>query len=517
MSDPALEESLPKPGQLLAGKYRVERLIAAGGMGAVLKAHHEVLDQAVAVKVMRPEIAGNADAAARFLREARAAAKIASDYVARVTDTGTLEDRTPFMVMELLEGEDLDARLDAEPRLPVATAVDIAVQALAGLEAAHALGIVHRDLKPSNLFLVKRAGGSVRVKLLDFGISKVVHETELSLKAGATTSAGAMLGTPRYMSPEQVSSAKSVDHRTDLWAMGLILYEALTGTYPFHGENPGEVLAAILTQPVPRLSSLRPDVPLELERAVHQAIARRREERFSSARDMIVALRRFASPRVQSLLLELEDAAPFAKTSPYIEVPTERTGQTPRRATPDGGAAGAPAAARTAATRIEPAPSPDAPEGGDLPSDLGPRAARVPTATESGVTLGGGARRGGRWAVTAAAVAGVAAVAGIGWLFLARDTPERGAASATARSPASADERARAGQQEAPTQTWTSLVVAPSSAAPTTTPSASAPAASAAPPAGSTARPAAAPPGGQATPRTTAQPKGTGGILTSRD
>lgn len=311
-------------GATVAGKYRIEALIASGGMGAVLRAHHEVLDQTVAIKVMRPELASAREAAQRFLREARAAAKIASDYVCRVTDVDLLEDLTPYMVMEHLHGQDLEGIVEGPDEVSVTDAVDYTMQALAGLEAAHAIGVVHRDLKPSNLFLVSRADGTKRIKVLDFGISKVMDGESGGLKAGATTSTEAILGTPRYMSPEQISSAKDVDARTDVWAMGLILYELLGKHYPFEGESAGAVLASVLTTDPPPLRKLRRDVPPELHTAVHRCLAKDREHRHASARELLDELGPFASRRVQALLLrnEIDDPATGDAALDPAEMPT---------------------------------------------------------------------------------------------------------------------------------------------------------------------------------------------------
>ncbi|NUP12246.1 MAG: protein kinase [Polyangiaceae bacterium] len=309
--DDDLVRSLPvQPGMVIAGKYRVERFLAAGGMGAVLRAHHEILDKPVAIKIIRPELATRTELAQRFLREARAAAKISSDYVARVTDVDLLDGKTPYMVMDFLDGEDLHDAMVAQGKMPVGLAVDIVLQALMGLDAAHAKGVVHRDLKPSNLFLERRDDGSRRVKLLDFGISKVIEgEGDDGLKAGATTSAGQMLGTPRYMSPEQVTSAKSVDHRTDLWAIGVILYEMLTGTYPFDGSSSGQILANILTTSVPPLRERREDASLELEAVLSRCLAKDRSDRFPGVRTMMAALAPFASKRMRALVAEYEEVA----------------------------------------------------------------------------------------------------------------------------------------------------------------------------------------------------------------
>jgi serine/threonine-protein kinase len=315
--DQELAETLPvKPGMVIGGKYRVERLLAAGGMGAVLVAHHEILDRPVAIKLVRPELSAHAEIVQRFLREARAAAKIASDYVARVTDVDLLEQKTPYMVMELLVGRDLLDTMDGQPRMPLATAVDITLQALMGLSAAHAKGIIHRDLKPSNLFLEQREDGTVRVKLLDFGISKVIEgEAQKGAKSGATTESGQMLGTPRYMSPEQISDSKTVDPRTDIWAMGVILYEMLTNVYPFEGDTAGSILSNILTRPVQPLRELRPDVPAEVEQILESCLAKKREGRPASAAELVRMLAPFASRRMQALVLAHDDPAALEPTS----------------------------------------------------------------------------------------------------------------------------------------------------------------------------------------------------------
>jgi serine/threonine-protein kinase len=241
------------PGTLLAGKYRVERLLGQGGMGWVVEATHVQLEQRVALKFMHAKnSAENPDAVARFLREARAAARIQSEHIARVFDVGTLEGGEPYLVMEFLEGQDLEGLLREKGKLPIAQVVEIALQACEGLAEAHAKGIVHRDLKPANLFLARKTDGSTRVKLLDFGISK------LAPQAGAPdqgmTSTQTLMGSPLYMSPEQLRSTKNVDRRADLWSMGIILYEMLGGRSPFEADTLPEVCARIMAEPPPGLS-----------------------------------------------------------------------------------------------------------------------------------------------------------------------------------------------------------------------------------------------------------------------
>jgi serine/threonine-protein kinase len=259
------------PGTVLAGKYRVERLLGEGGMGWVVVATHLHLEQRVALKFMHAGHAGNQpEAVARFIREARAAARVQSEHVARVSDVGTLDNGAPYLVMEYLEGHDLDAELRKNRAMPPAQVVDLALQACEGLAEAHAAGIVHRDLKPANLFLARKNDGSVRVKLLDFGISK------LAPLAGASdvgmTSTQALMGSPLYMSPEQLRSSKNVDRRTDIWSMGVILYEMLSGNAPFEAETLPEVCSRIMAEPPPPLRQVKSDVPAPLEAVVMRCL-----------------------------------------------------------------------------------------------------------------------------------------------------------------------------------------------------------------------------------------------------
>ncbi len=230
---------------ILAGKYRLERMLGEGGMGMVFAATHLQLEQRVALKFMRTDPGQHADAVARFLREARAAARIQGEYIARVFDVCTLDDGSPYIVMEYLEGQDLEGLLPLRRALPVEQIVDLAVQACFGLAEAHAKGVIHRDLKPANLFLTRLSDGSVRLKLLDFGISKIVPAA--GAQDPSTTHAQLVLGSPLYMSPEQLRSSTNVDPRADIWSMGVILYEMLSGALPFDGDLLPEVCARIMT------------------------------------------------------------------------------------------------------------------------------------------------------------------------------------------------------------------------------------------------------------------------------
>ncbi len=254
-------------GDVIAGKYRVDRLLGVGGMGVVVAAHHLQLDEKVAIKLLRPEAMTTPEAVARFDREARAAVKIKSEHVARIIDVGRLDSGAPFMVMEYLEGTDLAGWLAQHGRLPIDQAVEFVLQACEAIAEAHALGIVHRDLKPANLFCVRRMDGSQSIKVLDFGISKVTGATT-GQQPMAMTRTQAVMGSPLYMSPEQLESSKGVDARADIWALGIILYELVTGAVPFQSEMLTELVIRIVASPPPPPRTMRQDVPPALENVI---------------------------------------------------------------------------------------------------------------------------------------------------------------------------------------------------------------------------------------------------------
>jgi serine/threonine-protein kinase len=285
---------LPKQGDSLLGKYILEKPLGQGGMGIVYAAWHELLGQRVAVKFLLPEIASHGDSVARFLNEARAASRIESDHVARVLDVGLVDGALPYMVLEFLDGDDLAIVLGKRGPLPFAEVADFLLEAIDALAYAHSLGIVHRDLKPSNLFLVQRKDGSARVKVLDFGISKMMGAQALG---GDLTKTKAMLGSPLYMSPEQLRDSKSVDHRCDIWALGVIAYELLTSHPPFMADNAVALFAAIQESEPMSLRARRPDgtIPPELERAVLRCLRRNPNERFPSVTELGAALAPFAT------------------------------------------------------------------------------------------------------------------------------------------------------------------------------------------------------------------------------
>jgi eukaryotic-like serine/threonine-protein kinase len=284
------------PGDILAGKYKVERVLGAGGMGVVVQAMHLQLRQRVALKFLLPVAYEAPGAVARFLREARSAVQIRSEHVARVTDVGTLDNGAPYLVMELLEGTDLADALKQRGRaFEVDEAVEYVLQACEAIAEAHALGIVHRDLKPANLFLSERRDGSPLVKVLDFGISKVAEGGSVPV----LTTREVMMGSPRYMSPEQMRSARDVDRRTDIWALGTILHELVVGAPAFDGDSMAALCSRIATEPPPRLRKLRGDAPVVLEAVILRCLEKDRERRIGSVAELASQLRPIAPARAQ--------------------------------------------------------------------------------------------------------------------------------------------------------------------------------------------------------------------------
>jgi eukaryotic-like serine/threonine-protein kinase len=276
-------------GQLLNGKYRIVRRIGVGGMGSVYEALHSGLGTPVAIKVLLPQLARVATVADRFRREAQVSATLKSPHVIQVTDVDQLPDGRPYLVMELLRGQSLQQRLAERKTLSREQAVDIGLQILLGLECAHALGVVHRDIKPDNVFLDEQSVGEV-AKLLDFGIAKVKASTEFQ----ALTRPGMVMGTPEYMAPEQAFSADQADARSDLYSVGVILYEMLSGALPAEGSLPLEVAHKVVTGQVQPLGELCPGLPQGLINLVERASQPAREARFQSALEMRRALSAFA-------------------------------------------------------------------------------------------------------------------------------------------------------------------------------------------------------------------------------
>lgn len=284
----------------------------------VLAAHHLQLDQRVALKVMLPHALVSGESVTRFLREARAAARISSEHVARVFDVGSLETGEPFMAMEYLEGTDIAELLAQRGRLSVEDATSYVLQACEALAEAHAVGIVHRDLKPANLFLVRRRDGRALVKVLDFGISKVVPGAHDSNSVATKTSA--LMGSPLYMSPEQMSSAKNVDARSDVWALGVVLYEMLAGVPPFNGETLPQVCAMVMGQAPTSLPELVPSLHPALVAVVDRCLEKNAAARYQSVAELARALDPHVTAEAhQSVerILRVQGAAPLVSTPPF--------------------------------------------------------------------------------------------------------------------------------------------------------------------------------------------------------
>ncbi len=285
----------PAPGTVLAEKYRVEHVLGAGGMGYVIRAWHLELDERVAIKMLLPKSAADPDTVMRFLREGRAAVKIKSEHVCRVLDVGRT-DRVPFIVMEYLDGVDLQRLLEREQRFAPEVAVDYVLQATEAIAEAHAQGIVHRDLKPANLFLVHKADGTPTVKVLDFGISKMTGGPADQL---SVTKSSSTLGSPLYMSPEQLRSSREVDTRADIWALGVILFELISGRPPFQAGSLPELGALVLIEDAPDVRQFAAGTPPELAQAIGKCLRRDPDERFATVAELAAAIAPFGPGHAQ--------------------------------------------------------------------------------------------------------------------------------------------------------------------------------------------------------------------------
>jgi serine/threonine protein kinase len=295
-------EGIPAPGDVIGGKFVVEHVLGVGGMGVVVSARHAQLGQKVAIKFLRKDAAKSPEAANRFLREARAVVALQSAHVVRVMDVGVLDGGLPYMVMEHLDGTDLHRLLEERKTLPVSDAVDFLLQGMEAIAEAHAAGIVHRDLKPANLFLTRHPDGSPLVKVLDFGISKssgVSQEQNL-------TATSTIMGSPLYMSPEQLRSSKNVDARTDVWALGVILYELLVGRLPFEAETVTGLCAKIAADAPTTLRELDASLPATLEAVVMRCLEKNVNQRVSSVAELAAALRPFASTEGRTAIERIE-------------------------------------------------------------------------------------------------------------------------------------------------------------------------------------------------------------------
>ena len=304
----------PAPGEVLDGKYKVEKVLGEGGMGCVVRAYHTLLRAPVALKFMNPQFITFPGAVERFLNEGTASQAIQTDHVVQVQEVGKLANGTPYLVMPCLEGHDLAELLAREgsPGLAIERAVHFVIQILRGLQAAHAIGIIHRDMKPSNCFVVNKDGEDDFVRILDFGISKVQQPGSASL-----TQTNSALGTPLYMSPEQARSPRDVDGRSDIYSVGVILYELLSGHTPFFSESGEftEILFKLFTADPPPVQSTRPDIPDALAAVVHKALAREPKDRYATALEVALALEPFAGEHSKPLLARMKAFKPPTKKS----------------------------------------------------------------------------------------------------------------------------------------------------------------------------------------------------------
>jgi serine/threonine-protein kinase len=308
-----------QPGDLIDEKYELIRLLGEGAMGSVFEGRHVSIGRRVALKFLHRDHKKEPESLARFMREAQAAASIGSEHIVEVTDIGKTADGTPYLVMEYLEGEDLDRVLEREVRLEPARAANIAVQTCRAVGAAHARGIIHRDLKPANLYVARRADGTEHVKVLDFGIAK--FRDSVSLMTPNLTATGMVLGTPYYMPPEQARGAKKADAQSDIYSLGVLMYEMLTGEMPFKGETYNELIVNISTCDPTPVRMIRPELSEGLETVVMKAMARDPIDRYASMDEVAAALLPFTDdPRLASAVSVPATRRVEVMTDPGLEL-----------------------------------------------------------------------------------------------------------------------------------------------------------------------------------------------------
>ena len=460
-------EPLPfSPGEILDGRFRVERVLGSGGVGYVVAAWHLQLDQPVALKFLRPESRADPSFVARFQREARATAKLRGEHTCRIHDVGDSPTFGPYMVMELLDGVDLRQVLKQRGPLPVVEALTFVLQACHALGEAHGRGIVHRDIKPANLLLSRRPDGTSIVKLVDFGLSKLETPTGDGAQP-ALTVPSMIMGSLPYLSPEQFLNPLEVDHRVDIWALGVTAYELLANARPFGGSQPTQLLMGIMREPPPPLARFRADLPPGLEAALLPCLAKSRDDRYGTVAELARALAPFV-PGSDKLVESIERlcAAKLAAATMSPSAPGSRPSGAAMPATappvPPGAAAllhalasvGGPSgtlvleepAAALAANAVVPSEPALVPSGisaaGRAAPFFPPAAPTMPRTVQ---------RRRGAWALMASAVALTLALGalGTGW-FLHRRPSVVGQAAAGAGTASSAEQVASVAGAAAP-------------------------------------------------------------------
>ena len=290
------------PGEVVGGRYRIERIVAEGGMGIIVAAYHLELEEQVAIKFLKEEFASKPEIVGRFAREAKAAARIKCEYTPTVFDVGVSQERGPYIVMEYLEGEDLELVLETSGRLPFARATELIMQAGEAIAVAHANGVIHRDIKPANLFLVKGDQAMPVVKVLDFGVSKTALSGNVFGGAISLVKTQSLVGSPIYMSPEQIRGKEEVTYTADVWSLGAVLYELVTGVTAFNGSSITELCASVLESEPRPVTDHVPDIPAGLAETIMRCLEKKPRRRFQSAAELIVALAPYAPTRARMVV-----------------------------------------------------------------------------------------------------------------------------------------------------------------------------------------------------------------------
>ncbi len=312
-----------EPGTLVDGKYRIDRMLGSGGMATVFAATHIHLNERVAIKVLLPDLAGNPTVVERFMREARAAVRLKSEHVVRVSDVGSLPTNQPYIVMEFLDGTDLEAIVNQRGKVPYGETVDYVLQACEALAEAHSAGIVHRDIKPANLVLARGVDGTPSLKVLDFGIAKLtLADAGPNLTNTATT-----MGTPAFMSPEQIRGAKDVDHRGDIWSLGIVLFQMLTGSIPYYAPTYAKLVMQVMRDPTPSIASIPPGLDAVLQRC----LAKDRGDRYQNVGELAQALQPFAGEPSKAAVLVQRCVGLALAQARNVTPPAGHAAQSPQR------------------------------------------------------------------------------------------------------------------------------------------------------------------------------------------